>query len=508
MLLAIAALAAGWSPDRVDDTQGLVPLLLESDDHTVPRPDHSQVQLTYLGRDRVLAFNQWTGEHSLWQFERDGLSKCDALAWPPLSTGRWTALRYTEFTFAGFTQLISLDPRTGTLTLTECDEAAFLPRCRGEPLRCKPLFTHTLSGRGRGKGSHELTYLGSDLLLHYERATGRYELLTFTRCGGGASEADGGNATAMPVTGDGNATQPRCGIASSPVAHGSLPAGAYHSYLGGGYVMSYLPRAAGYELLKLDRPDASVAGELAYSLERVGGGPIDLSGSWSRDSRRHRLLPLHGGLMLDYDKESGEYRLLDLLTPSGVRSGLTQSSSLARAGALLFKTVSSSAIPRGAGGGCAAYTTSHSCLDASARMGGSCGWCQASGMCVRGDPWGPCRRSACEGAHAACGVWHSTSGVLGAVDSGQSVTAGAAIASTATMVESLDGGGATSATSAAAAAASSPNSTHPACTACAGGGMGLAGSGRGARIAPPAPLPSGAPPYPHLRADRGHHDVG
>ena len=93
MLLAIAALAAGWSPDRVDDTQGLVPLLLESDDHTVPRPDHSQVQLTYLGRDRVLAFNQWTGEHSLWQFERDGLSKCDALAWPPLSTGRWTALR-------------------------------------------------------------------------------------------------------------------------------------------------------------------------------------------------------------------------------------------------------------------------------------------------------------------------------------------------------------------------------------------------------------------------------
>ena len=245
MLLAIAALAAGWSPDRVDDTQGLVPLLLESDDHTVPRPDHSQVQLTYLGRDRVLAFNQWTGEHSLWQFERDGLSKCDALAWPPLSTGRWTALRYTEFTFAGFTQLISLDPRTGTLTLTECDEAAFLPRCRGEPLRCKPLFTHTLSGRGRGKGSHELTYLGSDLLLHYERATGRYELLTFTRCGGGASEADGGNATAMPVTGDGNATQPRCGIASSPVAHGSLPAGAYHSYLGGGYVMSYLPRAAG-----------------------------------------------------------------------------------------------------------------------------------------------------------------------------------------------------------------------------------------------------------------------
>merc|ERR1719453_850062 len=115
LLLAAGCRALSSTPD---DAGGLVPL---------PRQDHSQVQLTYLGRDRVLAFNQWTGEHSLWQFEREGLSKCDALAWPPLSTGRWTALRYTEFIFAGFTQLISLDPRAGTLTLTECDEAAFVP---------------------------------------------------------------------------------------------------------------------------------------------------------------------------------------------------------------------------------------------------------------------------------------------------------------------------------------------------------------------------------------------
>ena len=325
------------------------------------------------GRERVLAFNQWTGDYSLWQFERDGVGKCDPLTWPPLSTGRWTALRYTEFTFAGFTQLISLDPRTGTLTLTECDEAAFLPRCRGEPLRCKPLFTHTLSGRGRGKGSHELTYLGSDLLLHYERATGRYELLTFTRCGGGASEADGGNATAMPVTGDGNATQPRCGIASSPVLRFAprrrLP------FLPRRRVRDELPSvAAGTRAA--DRPDASVAGELAYSLERVGGGPVDLSGSWSRIPAA-TASAAHGGLMLDYDKESGEYRLLDLLTPSGVRSGLTQSSSLARAGALLFKTVSSSAIPR-RGRRLRRVHHLHSCLDASARMGGSCGWCQAT----------------------------------------------------------------------------------------------------------------------------------
>merc|ERR1719478_193973 len=131
--LAFALIIAGARGLRSfpeDGSSELVPMLL--DESPIPRQDHSQVQLTYIGRDRILAFNQWTGEHSLWQFERNGLSKCDAIAWPPLSTGRWTALRYTEFTFAGFTQLISLDPRTGTLTLTECDEAAFLPRCRGE----------------------------------------------------------------------------------------------------------------------------------------------------------------------------------------------------------------------------------------------------------------------------------------------------------------------------------------------------------------------------------------
>ena len=129
---AILALALACSSSdatlTTPDDASIVPFLLEpTGGAPAPRPDHSQVSLTYLGRDRVLAFNQWTGEHALWQFERDDLKKCDAFSWPPLSAGRWTALRYTEFTFAGFTQLISLDPRAGTLTFTDCDDAAFLP---------------------------------------------------------------------------------------------------------------------------------------------------------------------------------------------------------------------------------------------------------------------------------------------------------------------------------------------------------------------------------------------
>ena len=83
---------------------------------TTARADFSQVQLTYLGRDRVLSFNQWTGGYELWQFERTRLSQCDALSWPPLSSGRWSSLRYQSFVFIGFTQLFTLDPLRGDVS--------------------------------------------------------------------------------------------------------------------------------------------------------------------------------------------------------------------------------------------------------------------------------------------------------------------------------------------------------------------------------------------------------
>ena len=109
--------------------------------HTAPRHDFSGVQMTYLGRDRVLSFNQWSGEYSLWQYgalraahslgahpltplprsaaERDSLSQCDALSWPPLASGRWRSMLWHEFVFVGFSQVIALEPLTGKLILTE-----------------------------------------------------------------------------------------------------------------------------------------------------------------------------------------------------------------------------------------------------------------------------------------------------------------------------------------------------------------------------------------------------
>ena len=344
------------------------------------RPDFSKASLTYLGHDRVLAFNQWTGGHALWRLERDAAAKCDAFAWPPLSTGRFSALRYTEFVFVGLTQLVSLDPRAGTLTLTECDDDAFLPRCKGAPLRCTPLFTATLDGSDGTGGPHELTYLGQDLLLHYERSSGDYALLTFSRsCGGNATEA-------IP---------PRCGL-STPLVKGRLPPGAYHTYLGGDQILAYLPIGSygGYELYSLTRN-----GTEGTSIERVGGGTFSLTGSFSDEPRRHRLMALQNGLLLDYDKETSEYRLLDL--------NLTKATSLDQAGDLLYTSLAESNIPASSTDGCASHATSASCLDSP-----KCGWCQSSGRCIRGDAEGPCKRAACSPDHFPCGAWHSAATAL------------------------------------------------------------------------------------------------
>ncbi len=273
-----------------------------------PRTDFSRLQLKYLGRDRVLSFNQWSGDYALWALERSGreLSKCDPLAWPPLSSGRWAALRYTEFEFAGKTALLNLNPRTGALTHSECDETTFLPRCRGEPLRCKPSFSAALAGRGE----HSVVYLGRELLLHYERLSGRYSLLRFTRCANGT-------ATAPPLP---NAPPLRCGL-SAPLAEGTLAAGAYHTYAGADVLLSYLPHAGGaYELRRVVRAAAGAAAAPAADaptprLARLSGGAFAFHGSWSTDARRHRLTAAHAGAVLDYDKEDGSYRLLQLEIP-------------------------------------------------------------------------------------------------------------------------------------------------------------------------------------------------
>ena len=474
--------ATAYAAVADDDSAALIPTLLRAQaDGVSTRADFSRVQLTYLGRDRVLAFNQWTGDHSLWQFERDGLTKCDPFTWPPLSTGRWASLRYTEFIFAGFTQLISLDPRAGTLTLTECDEDAFLPRCRGKALRCNPLFTAALEGRGPG---HELTYLGQDLLLHYERSTGRYALLTFRRGCDAPSAAADANATARA------SLAPRCAL-SAPLSRGKLPVGAYHSYLGGDYVLAFLPRRTGgtFELYRVSRSDDdrapapelvgdAASGEAVTAappsappspvLERVGGGTLNLNGSFTDSARRHRLLPLHGGLLLDYDKESAAYRLLDLMTPSGVRTERTPSEASSRAGSILFSTLSARTIPSSATEGCAALTTVSACQGAASAEG--CGWCQASGRCVRGDAWGPCRRAACSGENAGCGAWHSPAGSIRQTDPGHASHAPSAVAAAAT----LDGAPAVGADADVVILPSAPTAAAE-CTACAGGGMGLRG---------------------------------
>ena len=93
--------------------------------------------------------------------ERQLLSRCEALSWPPLSSGRWIALRYQAFVFVGYSQLLTLDPLTGDVQITQCDDTAYLPRCHGEKLQCTPILRHMLKPLESSLAPvHGLTYLG------------------------------------------------------------------------------------------------------------------------------------------------------------------------------------------------------------------------------------------------------------------------------------------------------------------------------------------------------------
>lgn len=165
---------------------------------TATRPDFG-TQLTYIGRDRLLSFNQWTGEYALWRYERSQLNRCDALSWPPVVSGRWPSLIYKEFVFVGWSHLLILDPLTGDLQLSQCDDIASpstAKTCQGEKLSCSPLHRQLIDAPPAGEAVpdvlgarssptpplHSLVYLGGSLLLHYDRATGAYAMRTYDRC--------------------------------------------------------------------------------------------------------------------------------------------------------------------------------------------------------------------------------------------------------------------------------------------------------------------------------------
>ena len=324
--------------------------------------------------------------------ERKSLTKCDAFSWPPIGTGRFEQLIGVEWVFMGFTrggqylsQIVHLNPLTGSVALADCDESSFAADCENKQLACKPLplRASVLPGHAPGR-VHELTYLGQELLLHYERSRGRYSLLNFSRC-----SHDG-------------ATDHDCAL-SAPLANGSLAPGAYHAYLGFDLVLSYAPRDGGrYSVLRLLRPgggEASTTAPHGAPLVEVAAGHLHFERSWSADPARHRFVALREGQLLDYDKEEGHYRVLQL-DPLDLADGMV--------GELRYTLSSGGAgkVPIDETDECSVHASASSCLMA-AQVGGRCGWCQAAATCRRGDVRGPCARGNCQAPPEGCGLWHT-----------------------------------------------------------------------------------------------------
>ena len=288
-----------------------------------------------------------------------------------------------------------------------------------------------------------------DLLLHYERTKGNYSLISYSRCSHDLSP--GG-----------------CAL-SAPLAHGSLAPGEYHVYLGFDLLLSYAPREGGrYSVHRLFRgehkgavngteatgwhspPNVSSAPRAA-GLVQVATGTFSFDLSWSADPARHRFAALREGQLLDYDKEEGDYRVLQL-DPIDMSDGM--------AGELRYTVASGGAgrVPIDASDDCSVHTTASACLQA-AQLTGKCGWCQAAATCRRGDARGPCARGNCQAPPDGCGLWHTPAARV-APDNNGAGPGGDAAAGAAVM----GGAGMTTLETAAAALLPSPSPSPDAAT--------------------------------------------
>ena len=178
------------------------------------------------------------------------------------------------------------------------------------------------------------------------------------------------------------------------VGRGILPAGEQHTYLGDDWLLSIAPHEGGtYTLRHLERKAGGA------TLEEAHRGLFPLNSSFSREATRHQLASLRQGQLIDYDKETGEYRVLEV-DVDALQGGLPDG--------LLPRVLSVGTIPRGDADECSIHRSASACMRATG-ANGKCGWCQSAGSCRRGDPWGACPRASCAAHALACGPWHTPS---------------------------------------------------------------------------------------------------
>lgn len=211
-----------------------------------------------------------------------------------LTEGKWESIRSGhELVFMGGDRMLDWEPNSGAFRLWEYDQT---PAQGQDPLPGRAICEGKWSSIGRG---HELVYLFQDRLLDWEPTTGKFRVWSFDR------DANGGD----PL--------PSCTCEGQ---WNSIRGDHNFIYLDGDLVLDWQPANGDYKVWRVDRHNRT---------DPFPGSAV-VEGNWKSIRSGHDLVYLSRNRMLDWQPNSGDFRVWevdrnggggDLLPGSAVMEG-------------------------------------------------------------------------------------------------------------------------------------------------------------------------------------------
>lgn len=228
--------------------------------------------LVHLGRDRLLDWEPSTGSFHVWIYDNT-IANADPLP-RAQAEGQWSSIGSGhELIYVGNDQILDWEPGSGAYRVWHYDRNA-----RGNQ---DVIPTCLTKGTWQSiQSSKKLIPLGKDHILDWEPASGAYRVWHFDRNANGGDPLPGG-----------------------PITQGEWSSIRHEHELvwcGGDYVLDWVPGSGNYRLWFYDRN------------ARGSGDPFPrevAAGNWASIRQGHELINLDGARILDWEPDSGAYRL-------------------------------------------------------------------------------------------------------------------------------------------------------------------------------------------------------
>ncbi|MEA3198700.1 MAG: hypothetical protein QOE90_128 [Thermoplasmata archaeon] len=234
-------------------------------------------ELVYLGGDRVLDWEPFTGNYRIWAYDRS-VTNGDPFPGSPVTAGQWTTIRLGhKLIYLGGDRVLDWEPASGNYRVWRYDRSV----TNGDPFPGNPV---TAGQWSTIRGNHELAYLGNDHVLDWEPDPffGRCRIWRYDR-----SVTHGDPfVPASPLVDHGWST--------IRTGHELIP-------LGGDTVLDWVADNGWYRIWRYD-PGVTGSGD------PFPGDPL-VRGQWHTIRGRHRLIDLEGDRVLDWDPSTGGYRI-------------------------------------------------------------------------------------------------------------------------------------------------------------------------------------------------------